>query len=110
MIFTNTGASACALYGYPGVAGLDAAGHQLVQASRESGFALTTVVLPPGGTASALVHAGDVPVGPATTCPADYAGLLVTPPNLTHSTRVSVTLPSCDGLTVRPVVAGSTGM
>ena len=108
IVFTNTGTAACALRGYPGVAGLNATGHQVTQAVRETGFTISTVTLASGGAASGLVHATVVPSGGAT-CPPDYAALLVTPPNLTVSVRVAVSLPACGGLTVRPVVAGTAG-
>jgi hypothetical protein len=109
VVFLNRGTTTCTLHGYPGVAGLDAAGHQLTQAVREP-MTAGTITLTPGQSASALVHAGDIPIGTATSCPADYAGLLVTPPNTTTSIHLTAKLPSCDGLSVRPVVAGTTGM
>lgn len=109
LVFTNLGTTPCTLYGYPGVAGLDSAGHQLTQARRETGWVKATITLAPGGTASAIVHATVVPAG-TPTCPPTYAALLVTPPNTTVAVRVNVSLPSCGGLTVRPVVAGTGGM
>lgn len=120
ILFTNTGAAECSLYGYPGVAGLDAAGHQVVQARRTSSGYLgglqtgadrpPTVDLAPGQTASAFVEGTDVPYGtpPPPSCPR-YAGLLVTPPTATQSVRLAMTLPGCSGLEVHPVLAGSTG-
>jgi hypothetical protein len=109
LVFTNVSAVTCTLYGYPGVAGLNSAGHQVAQARRETGLAKVTITLLPGANASALVHATVVPAG-TTTCPPDYAALLVTPPNTTVAVRVAATLPSCGGLSVRPVVAGSSGL
>jgi hypothetical protein len=109
LVFTNVSAVTCTLYGYPGVAGLNSAGQQVAQARRETGLAKATITLLPGANASALVHATVVPAG-TTTCPPDYAALLVTPPNTTVAVRVAATLPSCGGLSVRPVVAGSSGL
>jgi len=118
ILFRNTGTTPCRLHGYPGVAGLNAAGKEMTQAVRtasgylggvggETGGA-PTVVLAPGQTASALVEGSDVPVGNATSCPT-YVGLLVTPPDETHSVRLGAQLPGCSGLQVHPVVAGQTG-
>jgi Protein of unknown function (DUF4232) len=109
LVFTNVGPLPCTLYGYPGVAGLDSAGHQVAQARRESGWPRATITLAHAAAASAVVHATVVPTGTAT-CPPQYAGLLVTPPNTTFSVHLAVPLPACGGLTVRPVVAGTSGM
>jgi hypothetical protein len=126
ILFTNQSQSTCALSGYPGVAGLDAQGNQRVQAERTPygylgglQFGTTTppsVSLAPGRTASAIVEGTDNPVGSATSCPS-YPTLLVTPPNLTVSVRVTVTglgtnprgLPGCSPIDVHPVVPGSSG-
>lgn len=126
ILFTNQSQSTCTLSGYPGVAGLDAHGNQVVQAERTlSGYlgglqngATTppTVTLNPGQTASATVEGTDNPIGSATSCPY-YPALLVTPPNLTESVRVTVSdlgtnppgLPGCSQIEVHPVVPGSNG-
>ena len=109
VILTNTTATACTVRGYPGVAALDAAGRQVTQARRGAGPS-ATVRLAPGGSASAVVHATAIPSGTATACPADYPALLVTPPDTRTSQRVAVTLPSCGGIDVRPLVPGATGV
>ena len=118
LLFHNTGAASCTLIGYPGVAGLDAEGNQVVQAVRTpSGFLgglppgttkPTTVSLTPGQTASAMVEGTDVPTGTSTSCP-QYPALLVTPPNTTQSVRVAATVPGCSPIEVHPVVPGVTG-
>jgi hypothetical protein len=118
ILFTNTSQTACTLSGYPGVAGLDAQGNQVVQAERtpsgylgglESGTTTPPIVsLPPGQAASATVEGTDVPVGSATSCPS-YPALLVTPPNLTLSVRVTPGLPGCSQIQIHPVVPGSSG-
>jgi hypothetical protein len=117
VLFENTSTTTCLLHAFPGVAGLDAAGNQVVQATREvnlvpfsgSTSTLPTVQLTSGSTASALVFGSDVPVGAATSC-VTYAGLLVTPPNAFQSVHVDVTMPGCAGLRVGPVYPGTTGM
>ena len=126
ILFTNQSQSTCSLSGYPGVAGLDAQGNQVVQAERTlSGYlgglqngATTppTVTLAPGQTASVTVEGTDNPIGSATSCPY-YPALLVTPPNLTESVRVNVSgfgtnppgFPGCSQIEVHPVVPGSSG-
>ena len=120
LTFTNWTGTPCTLHGYPGVAGLDAADRQVVQARRTlrgmmGGAApgathAPTILVPAHGVVSARVEAGDVPQGGATACPT-YAGLLVTPPGTRTSTRLvaDVQLPGCAGLEVHPVVPGTTG-
>lgn len=109
VIFHNKGTAPCRLQGFPGVAGLDAKGKQIIEADRETGFTPVAVVLGPGDVAAAVVHAGAVPVN-AESCPPDYAGLLVTVPGDSGTVRLAVGLPSCAGLTVRPVRAGEAGV
>jgi hypothetical protein len=127
LLFRNTGPAACTLGGYPGVALLDAAGKQVVQATRTlTGYlgglrAGTTtppvLVVAPGATVSALLEGTDVPTGTATSCPV-YARVLVTPPNQTASVALSLsvgpkglaeTMPGCSTPQIHPVVAGTTG-
>ena len=128
ILFTNNSPSACTLTGYPGIAGLNASGQQVIQATRtlsgylgglwNSAMTLPRISLAPGQVASAIVEGTDNPVGTATSCPY-YDYLLVTPPNLTNSTRVSVFglgtsptngLPGCSTIEVHPVVPGSSGI
>jgi len=118
LLFRNTSTATCALEGYPGVAGLDAAGDQVVQAVRTpSGYlgglnpGTTTppaVTLAPGQLASAMVEGTDMPTGTETSCP-QYPALLVTPPGATQSVHVTAALPGCSPIQVHPVVPGSTG-
>ncbi len=116
ILFANTSSSTCLLHAFPGVAGLDNAGNQIVQATREvnnapfsgSTASLPTLTLAPGQTASAIVFASDVPTGSATSC-VTYAALLVTPPNAFQSVKVNAQMPGCAGLRVGPVYAGTGG-
>ncbi|MFB9235760.1 DUF4232 domain-containing protein [Plantactinospora siamensis] len=117
LVFTNSGGTACELKGYPGVAGLNAAGRQVTQARREAsgylgglaGNATPPLVrLAPGASAAALLEGSNVPRGTATDCP-QYAGLLVTPPDETHSVRLDTGARGCDGLHIHPVVPGTDG-
>ena len=118
LLFDNVSSTLCLIHAFPGVAGLDANGNQLTQATRilsngtpftGSAASLPTIQLAPGATASALVEGSDVPTGNATSC-VSYPALLVTPPNALQSVKVTATLPGCSGLRVTPVVAGTAGM
>jgi hypothetical protein len=110
LLFKNTSSVTCSLYGYPGVAGLNAEGVQITQATRTlngylggAGKSAPHVSLEPGATASAIVEGTDIPIGSATSCPT-YSSLLVTPPNETQSVAIHISLPGCSGLQVHPVV------
>jgi len=113
LLFTNNSTSTCTLTGYPGVAGLDASEHQVAQAARTlegylAGCACNTppeLTLHAGAVVSAMVEAVDaLNGGPCTS----FAGLLVTPPNTTLSTKVSLAPYSCQ-FEIHPVVVGQTG-
>jgi hypothetical protein len=117
LIFKNVSAQTCKLQGYPGVAGLDAAGHQVVQAVRTlngymrvlpAGASAPVVTLAPGQSGSAFVEGTDVPTGGATSCPT-YPKLLVTPANTTHSVVVDMSMPGCSPVQVHPTVPGTSG-
>jgi photosystem II stability/assembly factor-like uncharacterized protein len=121
LLFTNVSQSGCTLYGYPGVAALDAAGTQILQAARTplgylGGLMEPTSIIPlvplsPGQSASALVEGTDNPVGPGPNpppCPVD-SGLLVTAPNTTHSVHLPGGPSLCSGLQIHPVVPGTSG-
>jgi hypothetical protein len=110
LLFKNTSAVTCSLYGYPGVAGLNAEGVQIAQAVRTlngymggAGQSAPHVTLEPGVIASAVVEGTDVPVGSETSCPT-YSSLLVTPPDATQSVAIRISLPGCSGLQVHPVI------
>ena len=122
LLFRNIGAATCSLFGYPGVAALDAKGGQVVQAARTpSGYlgglatgrtTPPTVVLRSGQTAAALVEGDQDPQGTARSCPS-YPALLVTPPDTKTSFNVSTAtmggMPGCTPILVHPVVAGTSG-
>lgn len=116
-MFTNPSTTTCVVSGYPGVAGLNAAGKQVVQAVRtKHGFIggvpenqpIPVVTLAPGQKASARVEGDDVTSGTQTSCPS-YPSLLVTPPNTKTSIHVSSEMPGCIPIQVHPVVPGTSG-
>jgi hypothetical protein len=100
--FTNTGSASCQLGGYPGVAALDSAGKQVMQAARMS-VAGKLITLAPGAVASAMVSADTA----SCTTPTQVAGLLVTAPNQRTSIRLGRAITLClSSLKVQPVVPG----
>jgi hypothetical protein len=84
--FTNVSSASCRTHGYPGVAALDAAGHQLKQAVR--GRATTgqvpLIVLAPGQAASAEITGNTA----SCTTLTKIAAFLVTVPDQRTSTRL----------------------
>jgi hypothetical protein len=110
--FENRG-STCQLSGYPGVAGVNRANQQVVQAQRTpTGYlggssAAVPVVLGTGQKASALLEGalGQTTGGPVCV---PFVKLLVTPPNSTEAVSLTPPLPLCY-MEVHPVVAGVSG-
>ena len=123
ILFTNVGPSNCSMYGYPGLAMLNFAGEQTVQAQRTStgtlggiwppglqgvgdGYSeLPQVVLRPGESASAGVETSASSTGSCT----EYQDFLITPPGDTQSVRVNDFAPisACPSIDIDPVVPGS---
>jgi hypothetical protein len=100
LTFTNTGNAGCRLTGWPAVHGLTATGQ-----GPEFGPARSTmfgawqyraprpvVLIQPGQSAYAVVVGDDHPAGSATSCPAPYRRLSVTPPGSTQSVAISAWL------------------
>ncbi len=114
VVFANTSSTRCYLNGYPGVAALNAGDQQIAQATRSlSGYlagakAVTKVTLAPGQSASATIEALAIDAKTGKSC-TRYAGILVTPPNETHSIKLAWPNDGCGSLQVHPVVAGTTG-
>jgi hypothetical protein len=115
--FENVRTRICNLTGYPGVAALDAAGRQVIQAVRTlhgfipgvpTGQRPPVVILAGGQSASAFVEGTDVPEGNDRQCPT-YPKLLVTPPNTRQSVTVDMSMPGCSPVQVHPVVPGTSG-
>jgi hypothetical protein len=114
IVYTNTGQISCSMTGYPGLAILNAAGKQIIQAARTpSGYLggirkgkppFATVLLDAGGSASALVE-GQVVDNTGKTCPTEHA-LLTTPPGTTVPVKVPATTVFCGQVQIHPIVAG----
>jgi Protein of unknown function (DUF4232) len=115
--FTNDGATACRMDGWPVVVAVTAAGKATTLRHAQSTMygawqvpaSLPVVTLPPGGSAYAVVAADDQPVGSAASCPAPYVRLRVSAPGTSGSVVVSAWLPgagsylpSCTSITGSP--------
>lgn len=104
LTFTNRGASACQISGWPGVTGVTATGASAVLAhARSTMFGAwqysappPVVDLAPGASAYAVVAADDHPAGNTASCPAPYARLRVTVPGSPVVTTVSAWLPGAN--------------
>jgi hypothetical protein len=84
--FTNVSSATCRTQGYPGIAALDAAGHQLKQAvrGRASTGQIPLIVLAPGQVASAEITGNTA----SCTTLTKIAAFLVTVPDQRTSTRL----------------------
>jgi hypothetical protein len=114
--FTNTSASPCGMYGYPGMSLVTAAsksGVQIGAAAQENpSFGRVIVRVPAGGVAHAWLQVATAGNYPASTCdPATAHVLRVYPPGDTEASYVDVSLSTCASastpvLTVTPVRSG----
>jgi hypothetical protein len=115
--FTNDGATACRMDGWPAVVAVTAAGKATTLRRAQSTMygawqapaSLPVVTLPPGASAYAVVAADDQPAGNAGSCPAPYVRLRVSAPGTSGSVVVSAWLPgagsylpSCTSITGSP--------
>jgi hypothetical protein len=118
LIFTNASGRACSLTGYPGVSSVTAPhGRQVGSAAdRETGFPVRTIRLAAhGGHASAVLTLVSVDAIPRGQCrPRTVRYFRVFAPNQTAAFFRAKSHRVCtrggSGLSVRPVVAGRTGL
>jgi Protein of unknown function (DUF4232) len=108
--FTNTGAAACTLYGYPGVS--LATGTPLAQvgaaATRSSTASPTLVTLAPGATANALLRITQALNYPSASCsPKATTYLRVYPPNQTAAIDLAYTSTGCTAASVKLLTIGA---
>jgi hypothetical protein len=115
IVFTNSGPVRCTLRGYPGVSSVDAAGRQIgAPADREPPTTATTVVLAPGGSASAVYGQAQALNYPKATChPVTARALRVYAPNETRSRILALKHLACSlhvagASTIRRVKPGTT--
>jgi len=97
IVFTNTSASACSLYGYPGVSFVTASGGQVGPAATEDPvYPRQLVTLAPGGTAHAELQILDAHNYPSSTCsPIAVHRLRVFPPGQTSAVYIAVATTAC---------------
>ncbi len=94
-ILTNTGASACTIFGYPGVSFLNSGGTTLGVATRSSTVP-STITVAPGQPASFVVHTSNIGIDAGCAAATQTtATLLVYPPNQTVALRVATTQAAC---------------
>lgn len=116
LVFQNTSGSTCVLHGYPGAELTGQAGTAGLNATRTLSGHLggavglakaPTVVLAPGGDASAVLEWSDVPTGSGCAMQ-NPTSLLVTPPNTTQTSTLSISSGTavCSGLEIHPVLKG----
>ena len=99
--FTNDGTTACRMDGWPKVVAVTAAGkattlrhaRSTMYGAWQAPTPLPVVMLKPGGSAYAVVASADHPAGGASTCPAPYVRLRVSPPGGSGRVVVSAWLP-----------------
>jgi Protein of unknown function (DUF4232) len=106
LVFKNTSSSPCLLSGYPGAAGLNAAGQQAAQAQRDAGAPPAKVAIAVGQSASATLETSGLNSN-GSAC-SSFAGLLVTPPNTSSTARFANKVPTCN-FKVTSVKSGSGG-
>jgi ABC-type transport system substrate-binding protein len=107
LVLTNTGSTECDLRGFPGVSLVDASGKQIGQPASREGAEGATVMIQPGGTASATLHTSAAGMGAQ--CDATSAQLRVYPPDNTESLMIAAAYSACGGFQVTTLVAGSAG-
>jgi hypothetical protein len=96
--FTNTGASTCTLFGYPGVSLVSGPPYSQIglAAKRSTSTPKKLVTLAPGATANALLQIVDALNYPSATCgPAKATALKIYPPNQTEPVYLPNTSSGC---------------
>jgi hypothetical protein len=107
LVLKNVSSSACFVVGFPGVAALNG-GAQVYQATRVNGEG-GQVTLAPGAVASAMLGYQTLHTAPSSSACGGITGLLVTPPDDTHSTQLSLSTPMCAAPTITTLAAGTYG-
>jgi hypothetical protein len=96
--FTNTGASTCSLFGYPGVSLVKGPPYTQIglAAKRSTTTPKKVVTLAPGATANALLQIVDALNYPSATCgPTKATALKIYPPNQTEPVYLPNTSSGC---------------
>jgi hypothetical protein len=111
--FTNSSASSCELYGFPGVSFVTSAGAQIgAPATRATEYSKVKVILAPGESAHVWLQVADAQNYPDSTCqPTTASALRVYPPDNTAARYMPRSFAACRSmstpiLTVTPLRAG----
>ena len=107
LVLTNTGTKACDLRGFPGVSLVDANGKQIGQPASREGTEGATVMIQPGGTASATLHTSAAGMGAQ--CDPTSVQIRVYPPDNTASLTITAAYSACGGFQVTTLVSGTAG-
>lgn len=107
LVLKNKTSSACFVVGFPGVAALNG-GTQAYQATRVNGEG-GQVTLSPGAVASAMLGYQTLRTAPGSPACGGITGLLVTPPDETHSAQLSLSTSMCAAPTITTLAAGTYG-
>jgi Protein of unknown function (DUF4232) len=94
--FTNLSGHSCTLLGYPGVSGVDLAGHQLGSPARRDPSLVKVIHLANDATASATLRVVEAGNFPSSACHmTNAAGVRVYPPNQTAAKVVPFPFAAC---------------
>jgi hypothetical protein len=108
VIVRNTGSTTCEVTGFPGVSVLDGSGAQIGAPATRDGAEGGSVLLPPGGVASATLHTTSEGIGGS--CEPRSAQMKVYPPNQTAAITFTAAYTVCGGFSVTTMVPGDTGL
>ena len=113
VLFKNTSASTCTIYGYPGLDALNGSGHVLAHATRTlngamgGAHAVRTITVRPGHYASATSEW--LNFNPVTAGACTFSKYVkTTPANTTRTVQLTVSVSACR-LQIHPTVAGTSG-
>ena len=107
LILRNTSSTTCEVTGFPGVSVLDGSGTQLGDPATRDGAEGGSVLLQPGGVASATLHTTGEGIGGS--CQPASAQMKVYPPNQTAAITFAASYTVCGGFSVTTMVPGDTG-
>ena len=107
LILRNTSTKTCEVTGFPGVSVLDGSGTQLGAPATRDGAEGGSVLLQPGGVASATLHTTGE--GISGSCEPTSAQMRVFPPNQTEAITFAASYTVCGGFSVTTMVPGDTG-
>ncbi|MEV4745701.1 DUF4232 domain-containing protein [Streptosporangium amethystogenes subsp. fukuiense] len=107
LVFTNTSARACWVYGFVGLIMIDGSGDAMRTRTRRESVQPRRITLRPGASAHARLHWSEVPGG-SRSCPAS-ARLMIIPPDEVAHLEIPFKATVCDDgrLDVTPMASGA---